>query len=130
MMESTTKLGTADVTRGDVPPWPANDIIWREIVDKHNNVDAGEFTTELLSGSKSITLVMICHVRGIDIPMTYRLDTKRAGLHSHHNAVRMYLKAVGDGVSPVKHGKTIESAVKRFAGELGVSVKDVNEGLA
>ena len=131
-MESTRKMGTADVTRGAAPPWPANDKIWWEIVDKHNNVDAGEFTTELLSGSKSITLVMICHVRGIDIPMTYRLDTKRAGLHSHHNAVRMYLKAVGDGVSPVKHGKTIESAINYFAEDkkLGVSVKDVNEGLA
>ena len=126
-MESTTKLGTADVTRGDVPPWPANDIIWREIVDKHNErVDAGK----LLSGSKSITLVMICHVRGIEIPMTYRLDTERAGLHSHHNSVKMYLTAVRDSVPPVKHGKTIESAVEHFADQLGESVPVVNEGLA
>ena len=123
MMESPRK---SDIT----PIWPANDKIWKDIVDAHNKlVDVDEFKVEKLSGSKSITLVMICAVMEMPIPRTYRLDTERKGLLSHPNSVKDYLIAVHANVPPLKHGKTIEGAVKRFVGELGVSVQAVNEGL-
>lgn len=130
-MESTRRLGTADVTYGVAPTWPANNKIWWDIVHTHNKqVDSGKFTTDTLTGSKSITLVMICAVMGMPIPRTYRLDTERAkGLADHPAAVKKYLMAVRDNVPPSGVGKIIEGHVRRFAGELGVSVQAVNEGL-
>ena len=62
--------------------------------------------------------------------MTYLLDTERAkGIADHPIAVKKYLMAVRDNVLPSGVGKIIEGHVMRFAGELGVSVQAVNEGL-
>ncbi|MFZ4440838.1 MAG: hypothetical protein ACOYOS_20685, partial [Syntrophales bacterium] len=130
-MESTIKVGTVDVMHGVAPTWPTNNKIWWNLVHSHNKqVDSGKFTTDTLTGSKSITLVMICAVIGKPIPMTYRLDTERAkGIADHPIAVKKYLIAVRDNVPPSGAGKIIEGHVRRFAGELGVSVQFVNEGL-
>ena len=83
-------------TEGVVPSWPDNDRIYGDIVNVHNNlVDKGNVIAEVLPGSKSITLVMVCASVGRAIPIKYRLDTKRGKeIADHPTYVKEYLDAV------------------------------------
>jgi hypothetical protein len=130
-MENNTETESAVGTHGDVPNWPTNDKSYMVIVNNHNKlVDAGKFTPEVLPGSKSITLVMVCAALGKAIPMKYRLDTKRAkGIADHPTYVREYTDAVCNGNPLSEKGKRIVEPVKRFSEDLGVSIQVVNVGL-
>lgn len=118
-------------TEGVVPSWPDNDKIYLDIASAHNKrIDAENVTAEVLPGSKSITLVMVCSAVGKAIPIKYRLDTKRAkGIADHPTYVKEYVDAVCLGIQMTAKGSRIIEPVKRFSEELGIPVNIVNEGL-
>lgn len=80
---------------------------------------------ETPNGSQSITLVMVCAVAGMPIPINYRLDIKRVkGVADHPNWVKKHLAAYRTGVD----SKVVRD-IKRFAAILKVDSQAVIDGL-
>ncbi|MEW6615044.1 MAG: AAA family ATPase [Thermodesulfobacteriota bacterium] len=113
--------------RNAAPPWPT-DNNWESIVKNHNKVvDASVYSTnaETRNGSESITLVMVCAVAGMPIPINYRLDTERAKkVADHPNWVKKRLAAYRTGVD-----SKVVRAIKDFADILNVDFQTVIDGL-
>jgi len=126
-------VGKADisVSVGKMPCWPATNAIYWSIVESHNQlVDESRCASILLSGSQSITLVMVCAALNKTIPLKYRLDTKRAkGITGHAAYVKEYLLSARAGTFVSGKGKGLCGPNKLFTKDLGVSVSSVNEGL-
>lgn len=113
--------------RNAAPRWPT-DNNWESIVKNHNKVvDASVYSTnaETRNGSESITLVMVCAVAGMPIPINYQLDTERAKkVADHPNWVKKRLAAYRTGVD-----SKVVRAIKDFADILNVDFQTVIDGL-